>query len=173
MSVRNLLHLNQILQQRKIYVLLPSYKSWTFLFNSNYNSFRCQFFPCEYRQFGVIISYPYWKKYIFVPKVCPVKMHVFRFANIIYPDLLVANLACWTEKIKCREFWQQAKPVKSKFTHQSLYRSNWENTLRIQSSPLACVKSLRAKRLLRWGAREDSCIRRLHGKSMSWKGKSS
>ena len=31
--------------------------------------------------------------YIFVPKACPVKMHVFRFANIIYPDLLVANLA--------------------------------------------------------------------------------
>ena len=52
--------------------------------------------------------------YIFVPKACPVKMHVFRFANIIYPDLLAANLACWTEKIKYREFWQEAKPVKSK-----------------------------------------------------------
>ena len=34
------------------------------------------------------------KIYIFVPKVCPVKMHVFHFASIIYPDLLVANLAC-------------------------------------------------------------------------------
>ena len=61
--------------------------------------------------------------YIFVPKVCPVKMHFFRFANIIYPDLLVANLARWTEKIKCREFWQEVRLVKSKITHQRLYRS--------------------------------------------------
>ena len=103
--------------------------------------------------------------YIFVPKACPVKMHVFRFANIIYSDLLLANLACWTEKIKCREFGQEAKPVKSKITHQSLYRSKkilWEYSHLSSPALEVCARNVscgeeRGKTAVFAGYKENQC----------------